>query len=141
MKKGKTERHIFRRIICVLLVVSMVATLLVVPALAANSVRKNSRNFRGNRAEFYLTTGKGLFYSWGWKKTKVTVTNPNRYGTLAVYKKWGNSCYLLGYVHSNSSKTFDNFPGSNKRYTIMTQLCNRSNKYTVQAYTNAGSIR
>lgn len=140
MKETRKERHTLRRIVCMLLVVAMMAALLAVPAMAANSAKKNSRNFRNNRAEFYLTTGKGLLYSWGWKKTRVTVSNPNRYGTLAVYKKWGNSYYLLGYVYSNSSKSFD-FSGSNKSYTIVTQLCNRSNKYTVQAYTNAGSIR
>lgn len=102
------------------------------PALAATS-KKVTVN--GGIKTVYITTGKGWQYSWGWKKTTVTVKNTGN-KPVTLYSNVG----AIGYAWDEDLR-----PGCTKTYTAKGSAKNYSlqvqGRGTVTVTVSAGSVR
>lgn len=130
-----TNRSIFKRITCVLMVCLLCFTLMIPAFAASKTVTVNSSS---KPKVVQIVTGKGFSYSLGWKKTTVTVKDTGKY-PVAVYKNIGSVGYsYAGTLYAGQSKSFS-ASGSNKKYSIKLQKAGRGNT-TVSVKTSAGSV-
>lgn len=124
-----------KRLLSVVLVVAVIATLFVGTTFAANSVSKKVTK----TTSFSVTTGKGLTYSLGWKKTNVTIRNTGSgNASFSVFVDTGVGPVYKGDVHPGTSKSIS-LGGSNSKVTI---LCQKScgNSTTAQITVSDGSV-
>lgn len=128
------------RILSILLAVVMVLSVTVLPAAAATAKTKSVTSTSGQLSKmtnFKVTSGKGILYSLGIKKTTVTVKNLGRY-SVYVYEK--NAAGLLFYKGTlGAGQTWNlSMSGSAKTSTLYFQR-GRGNT-TVSVSVNAGSV-
>ena len=108
----------------------------ILPASAAYSKQKKVTS-TSKLTEFQITSGKGLFYSWGWKKTSVTVTNTGKYPVKMYEKSKAGLLYYQGDVLPGRSISMT-IKGSGVTTKLLFQR-GRANS-TVSVSVNAGSV-
>lgn len=128
-----------KRLMSVVLVVVMVATLFVGSAFAATSSTKSVTSSSTNTnvlTTFTVTTGKGISYSLGLKKTSITFKNVGS-GSFAIYEMVGAGPIFQGSCGPNQSWTFT-AKGSGKKIVFKCQKSGGSPK--AQVTVSAGSV-
>lgn len=128
------KRSILIRIISVVMALVMSLSF-VLPVFAASS--KTVSVTSSYCPKVWITTGKGWMYSWGLKKTTVTVKNTGS-GRVAVYKNIGSAYMYDGELGPGQTKTYT-AKGSAKKYYVMLQKVGRTGT-TVKVSANAGSV-
>lgn len=128
------------------LVLMMSLTLsLAAPAMAATTNQTISRSDkafgRWSKCEdITVRTGKGLSYTFGWKKTTMTIKNT---GTQAVYlyQVVAGQLVYRGPLYAGCSKSYT-LSGSNKTYQFVVQAGSyRNGNYgSFRVTTSAGSV-
>lgn len=130
---AEKKRSIFIRVIS-LLMVCVIGLSFILPVCAAS---KNIQVSSGAMKTVTIVTGQGWMYSWGLKKTTVTVTNTGS-KPVTLYKNIGNVGFSWeGTIAPGHSKTYT-AKGSAKKYYVKLQ---GSHGYTtVRVKTTAGSV-
>ena len=118
-----------KRSVSLLFVISLLASMLVMPAKATNGSKSATLPSYGKSTEYVtIYTDKSFL---GLKKTTVTVTNTSRNRTVALYKNMG----CVGYAYAG-----DLWPGrsmsfsakaNGTRYSFMVQRAGGSGSATV----------
>lgn len=134
MKEQDKRSVPWKRILSLALVVVMVAGLLAVPALAATSKSMSGKNF----SYFDVTTGKGLLYAWGLRKTTLSVRNTGK-KAITVYEYSAAGWKYKKTVNPNQIGKIQ-ISGNGKAVSYMVQG-NQNSKASFTASVNAGSIR
>ena len=129
------KKNMFVKILSVIMALVMCLSF-TLPVFAATSktVKVNSST---NCTKVWITTGTGLAYSLGTKKTTVTVKNTGS-GRVAVYKNIGSNYMYDGELAPGQTKTYT-AKGSGKKYYVMFQKTTRTSS-TVRVSTSAGSV-
>ena len=119
-----------KRSVSLLFVISILASMLVMPAKATNGSKSATLPSCGKSTQYVtIYTDKSFL---GLKKTTVTVTNTSRNRTVALYKNMG----YIGYAYAG-----DLWPGrsmsfsakaNGTRYSFMVQRAGGSGSATVQ---------
>lgn len=134
-----------RRFGCLILALVLVLSL-AVPALAATkkqTISSKDKAYGLTRSKSVtITSGSGLAYKLGWKKTTVTVTNTGSQ-TIYLYDVSASGLrYYKGALYAGCSKTLT-ISGSGKTARLLVQGGSYRNgnygSFTVQ--TSAGSIK
>lgn len=134
------KRSPFWKVVSLLMALVMVFSIAAVPAAAAKSVNKTVvRAYSWNQlTKIKVTTGKGLFYSLGIKKTTLTLKNTG-HTTVALYEETAVGPIWKGNLGGGQTRQFT-LKGSAKNVVITCQLVNSSHKVPISASVNAGSI-
>lgn len=88
-------------------------------------------------AEFQITSGKGLFYSLGWKKTTVTVKNTGRYSVAMYERNKAGLLFYKGQVGPGRTVTMTMRGSSSTSRLLFQRVGGRT---TVSVSVNAGSV-
>lgn len=142
MREQKVQGKRFRRIVSMVMVLVLLVSILVVPVAAASkskSVNVKEKSIRQNPV-VTVTTGNGLFYAWGWWKTKVTLKNTGRYAISYSQKHGSGNWCSQEWLYPGQSKDIW-LVGSNKQHFIGFQRTGGRCTVPVTVTTNAGSIR
>ena len=126
----------FQRFLSVLMALILTLSVTILPASAAYSKQKKVTS-TSKLTEFQITSGKGLFYSWGWKKTSVTVTNTGKYPVKMYEKSKAGLLYYQGDVLPGRSISMT-IKGSGVTTKLLFQR-GRANS-TVSVSVSAGSV-
>ncbi len=140
MQKLLTGKQGLRRLLSLMLAIVLVLSVTALPVLAANSVTKQVANKGGslaNMTKVKATSGKGLFYSWGWKKTTVTIQNTGRYPVNVYEVTQAGSLIYLGQLHRGQS-WHRTLSGSGRTTTFYFQRVTSTT--SVRVGVNAGSV-
>lgn len=123
-----------RRLMSVALVVVMVATLFIGSALAATSCTKSVTSSNpNNMTSFSVTTGKGISYSLGLKKTTISIKNTGS-GDFTIYQQTSAGLIYVGNCGPGQTQSYT-VKGSNKKVVFKCQkgLGNPKAQVTVSA--------
>lgn len=136
------EKHSpFWKVISLLMALVMIFSIAAVPAAAATSVNKTvvRASSESQMTKIKVTTGKGLLYKLGIKKTTLTIKNTNPYYSVAIYQKTGAGLVYKFSVNGNQTQRLT-LKGSAKSFTFVCQLENTTRNVTLSASVNAGSV-
>lgn len=129
-------RRPFQRFLSILMAMIMALSVTILPVAAAYSKQKDVIS-ASKLTEFQITSGKGLFYSLGWKKTTVTVKNTGRYSVAMYEQNKAGLLFYKGQVGPGRTVTMT-MRGSGTTSRLSFQRV--GGRTTVSVSVNAGSV-
>ena len=127
----------FQRFLSIVMVLILTLSVTILPVAAACSGQK-SVTPRTKMTEFRITSGEGLFYRLGWKKTTVTVKNTGKY-PVNMYMRNNAGLYCGSWRLQPGETVPLSLKGSGTAIKLLFQCV--SQKTTVSVSVNAGSVR
>ena len=126
----KTIGKTLKRGLSLMFVITLLASMLMIPAEATNGSKSISIASYGKSTDYATIYTDNSFL--GLKTTTVTVTNTSRFRTIALYKNMGCVGYAyVGNLGPGQSKSFS-AKANGAKYSFMVQRSGGSGNATVQ---------